>query len=78
VKKIVGLLLIVWLLIGVVAAAQRGYLNDSTKDCASVATIAINVVAGPLNYVGVDPEVDECDGPNPVEDDLPQPSEDES
>jgi hypothetical protein len=78
VKKIVGLLLIVWLLIGVVAAAQRGYLNDSTKDCASVATIAINVVAGPLNYVGVDPEVDECDVPNPDEDDLPQPSEDES
>ena len=77
-KKIVGLLLVVWLLIGVVAAAQRGYLNDDTTDCASVATIAINVAAGPLNYVGVDPEVDECDVPNPDEGDLPQPSDDES
>ena len=72
-KKIIGLLLLVWLLIGAFAAYQRGYFTDDTTDCADAATIAINVVAGPLNYMGVDPDVEECDAP-----DVPEPSNDES
>ena len=74
-KKIVSLLVLIWLLIGVFAAYQRGYLTDNTTDCADAGTIALNVVAGPLNYLGVDPEVDECDAPDV---DVPEPSDDES
>jgi hypothetical protein len=28
-------------------------------------TIAVTVIAGPLNYVGVNPKVKECDLPEP-------------
>lgn len=55
--RIGSLLLVVWLLIGVAAAFQRGYLNGDV-DCAKASTVALTVVAGPLNYVGANPEVD--------------------
>jgi hypothetical protein len=61
------ILLIIWLVIGVLAAAQRGYFSGGDTDCASVSTIVVTIVAGPLNYLGVNPEVD-CP-------ELPQPSE---
>jgi hypothetical protein len=47
---------VVWLLIGVLAVFQRGYLSGSNS-CAHVGTVALTVVAGPLNYVGVNPKV---------------------
>jgi hypothetical protein len=59
-----ALLLILWLVIGVIAAVQRGYFNSADTSCASAATIAVTVVAGPLNYVGVNPRVD-CQLPQP-------------
>lgn len=64
--RIIGVLLIVWLLIGVVAAWQRGYF-EGQKDpsCQRASTIAVAVIAGPLNYVGVNPKVKECDLPEP-------------
>jgi hypothetical protein len=55
--KIVGLLVVVWLVIGAVAAAQRGYFGSSPQNCAGAATIAVTVVAGPLNYLGVNPKI---------------------
>ena len=58
--------LLVWILIGVVAAAQRGYFSGSSANCAKVSTTVVTIVAGPLNYVGANPKVD-CK--------LPQPSE---
>ena len=60
-----GILVLVWLIVGVVAAAQRGYITHATQNCASVGTIAVTVIAGPLNYVGVNPEVTDCDVPQP-------------
>jgi hypothetical protein len=51
-------LVLVWLIIGTIAAAQRGYFNTSTDNCAEAGTTAVTVVAGPLNYVGVNPKVD--------------------
>ncbi len=70
--RIGSLLLVIWLLIGAAAAFQRGYFDDAEGDCAKVSTIALTVVAGPLNYVGVNPKVD-CPAVD-VDVNVPQPS----
>jgi len=62
--RIVGLLVLIWLAIGAVAAGQRGYFGTSQQNCAGVATIAVTVVAGPLNYVGLNPKIT-CQLPQP-------------
>lgn len=51
-------LVVVWLLIGVLAAFQRGYFSDA-KDvrCSEVSDTVLTVLAGPLNYIGVNPKV---------------------
>jgi hypothetical protein len=59
-----ALLLIIWLAIGAIAAAQRGYFGSSDTSCATAATIAVTIVAGPLNYVGANPQVN-CQLPQP-------------
>jgi hypothetical protein len=63
--RLVTLLVLVWLVVGAVAAAQRGYLTHTTQGCASVGTIAVTVIAGPLNYFGVNPKVTDCQVPRP-------------
>jgi len=50
--KLIGLLLIIWLVIGAVAAVRRHYYSGSTTDCAKDSATAVMIVAGPLNYVG--------------------------
>ncbi len=62
--RIGSLVLVVWLVIGVLAAFQRDYLTGGA-DCARAGTIALTVVAGPLNYLGVNPKVSDCDLPEP-------------
>ena len=57
-------LIVVWLLIGVIAAGQRNYFSGSRPSCAKVGTVAVTIIAGPLNYVGVNPKV-ECAVPQP-------------
>jgi len=52
---IIGVMALVWLLIGVVAAWQRGYFrgfDTGNTNCATAATIARTVITGPLNYAG--------------------------
>lgn len=61
-----GLLLVIWLIIGAVAAGQRGYFNDDASSCAEAGTTIVTIIAGPLNYVGLNPKVD-CDVPEPSE-----------
>ena len=56
-RRIVAIVVVVWLVIGVVAAVQRNYFTGSAANCARVATIAVTILAGPLNYVGVDPKI---------------------
>lgn len=64
--RIGSLLLLVWLVIGVVAAAQRGYFgNDPKVDCKTAGTIGVTILAGPLNYVGVNPKINDCTLPQP-------------
>jgi hypothetical protein len=63
--RILGVLVIIWLVIGAIAAGQRHYFSkDAATSCASASTIVVTIVAGPLNYFGVNPRVD-CKLPQP-------------
>jgi hypothetical protein len=50
-------ILFLWLIIGAAAAGQRGYFSAPTLDCSGGATMALTIIAGPLNYVGLDPKI---------------------
>jgi hypothetical protein len=65
VPRLLSLLVLVWLVIGVIATAQRGYFSSASTNCAGVGTIALTIVAGPLNYLGVNPKVTDCKLPQP-------------
>ncbi len=67
--RIISLLVIIWLVIGAFAAYDREYFSDSDTNCAEAGNIALTILAGPLNYAGVNPKVD-CEDV-----DLPEPSE---
>ena len=71
VGRLIGMLLVVWLVIGAFAAFPRGYCDDAETYCSETSDIALNVVAGPLNYAGVNPKVECAD----VDMDTPEPSE---
>ena len=62
--SVAGVLVLIWLIVGVIAAAQRGYFDGSDTNCAEAGTTAVTILAGPLNYVGVNPEIT-CDLPEP-------------
>lgn len=62
--RIGSLLVVIWLVIGAVAAGQRGYYSGPVGNCTKVGTIAVTILAGPLNYLGVNPKVD-CTIPRP-------------
>jgi hypothetical protein len=63
--RIGSLVLLVWLLVGAFAAYQRDYFSGEETSCAEAGTIALTAIAGPLNYVGLNPKVDDCDVPQP-------------
>lgn len=63
----IPVVLIIWLVIGAIAAGQRGYYDRDENDCASASTTIVTIVAGPLNYVGVNAEVDCPEAPEPSE-----------
>lgn len=62
--RIGTIILVIWLVIGAIAGAQRHYYNESSENCARASDIAITVIAGPLNYVGINPRVS-CKLPQP-------------
>ena len=63
--RLVGIIVVVRLLIGVLAAYQRGYFSDERDvSCKKVSDTALTVVAGPVNYAGVNPKV-KCSVPQP-------------
>jgi hypothetical protein len=53
--RVLGVVLVIWLIIGAIAGGQRGYYN-SEPGCARIGTIIVTVLAGPLNYVGANPK----------------------
>ncbi len=62
---LIGIIVVVWLLIGVLAAYQRGYFSDDRDvSCKKASDTALTVLAGPLNYLGVNPKV-KCKVPQP-------------
>lgn len=64
--KIGSVVIVIWLVIGALAAFQRGYFdNSSAGGCAKAGTVLVTIVAGPLNYVGVNPKIHNCNVPQP-------------
>ena len=62
--RIGPIIIVIWLVIGAVAAGQRGYYSGSLASCTKAGTIAITIIAGPLNYVGINPKI-ACTGLKP-------------
>lgn len=60
-------LLTLWLVIGGIAAAQRHEFTRAVPNCNTAATIGVTILAGPINYIGLNPKIS-CH-------DLPQPSQ---
>ena len=64
-RSVISVVVIVWLVIGLAAAFQRGYLTGKDSvSCHTLGDTALTVIAGPLNYVGVNPKV-HCNVPTP-------------
>lgn len=64
-KSLIGIIVLVWLLIGAFAAFQRGYFGDDRDvRCKTAGETVLTIAAGPLNYVGVNPKID-CEVPQP-------------
>ena len=63
-------LILIWLIIGAIAAGQRGYFSTQADTCERIGTVVLTTIAGPLNYLGVNPEVGQCRTPE-----LPEPSQ---
>ncbi len=63
--KLIGIIVLVWLVIGALAAYQRDYFTDKRDvTCKTTSDTVLTVLAGPLNYVGVNPKV-KCSVPQP-------------
>lgn len=60
-----SLALAVWLVIGAIAAGQRHDYTSPPKNCSQAATVAVTIVAGPLNYLGVNPKISCTNLPKP-------------
>ena len=64
-RLVIGVVIIAWLVIGAMAAGQRGYFgNDVAVNCKTNADMGLTTLAGPLNYAGVNPKV-HCKTPQP-------------
>jgi hypothetical protein len=62
--RIGAVIVVIWLIIGVVAAAQRSYFSSSSSNCAKASNTIVTIVAGPLNYIGINPKI-QCNVPQP-------------
>jgi hypothetical protein len=55
--RLLSVLILIWLLIGAIAAGQRHYYTTSSLDCAGAGTIVVTLAFGPANYLGADPKL---------------------
>ena len=65
--RLLGIIIVIWLVIGALAAVQRGYFGgDDDVSCKEFGDTALTIVAGPLNYVGANPKIKcDIDAPEP-------------
>jgi len=56
--------LVIWFIIGAIAAGQRHYYSSANENCAKAGTTVVTILAGPLNYAGVNPKIS-CSVPQP-------------
>ena len=64
-RSLVVVVVVVWLVIGAMAAGQRGYFGDNRAvSCKTFGDTSLTILAGPLNYAGVNPKVN-CKTPQP-------------
>lgn len=64
-RGLIGIVVVIWLVIGAAAAYQRGYFSsDQDVSCKTTGDTALTIVAGPLNYLGANPKVN-CRVPQP-------------
>ena len=61
---LIAVLVAAWLVIGVIAAVQRDYFSSTFANCARVGTTVTTILAGPLNYFGLNPQT-RCELPQP-------------
>ncbi len=62
--RIGAVVLVIWLIVGAVAAGQRGYFSSDPSNCAKAGNTVLTIIAGPLNYMGLNPKIT-CDLPEP-------------
>jgi len=62
--RIGTMLLIAWLIIGAIAGGQRHYYGNADPSCSKASTIIVTILAGPLNYIGVNAKIS-CTPPAP-------------
>ncbi|MFD3704420.1 hypothetical protein ACFWUP_14865 [Nocardia sp. NPDC058658] len=62
---LLSVLMVVWFGAGLLAAVQRDYFTDTPVNCGDWGTIGLTALAGPLNYLGANPRVNECQLPEP-------------
>jgi len=57
VKSFLFILVIIWFILGASSANDRGYFDTGRNhDCTFIGSALLTVVAGPLNYAGMDPK----------------------
>jgi len=61
---ILPVVLVIWFIIGAIAAGQRHYYSSANENCAKAGTTVVTILAGPLNYAGVNPKIS-CSVPQP-------------
>jgi hypothetical protein len=62
--RIGAVVVVIWLIIGAIAAGQRGYFNNDESNCAEAGSTILTIISGPLNYMGINPKL-QCDVPEP-------------
>jgi hypothetical protein len=59
-----SVVLILWLILGAIAAGERGDYTNPPANCSQVGTAAVTILVGPLNWLGVNPKIS-CQLPPP-------------